>query len=75
MKIIDEVNNILFKVYEEVKERNLEYIIFEYLLYVVIFDENVEYVIKECGGSIENLWYNLKIYIKIYVNIIRNGEL
>jgi len=74
MKITNEVNLILLKAYEEAKGKNSEYITPEHLLYAATFDENVEYAIKECGGSLENLRYNLNTYIRTYINKIGNGE-
>jgi len=74
MKITNEVNLILLKAYEEARGKNSEYITPEHLLYAATFDENVEYAIKECGGSLENLRYNLNTYIRTYINKIGNGE-
>lgn len=74
MKITNEVNIILLKAYEEAKGKNSEYITPEHLLYAATFDENVEYAIKECGGSLENLRYNLNTYIRTYINKICQGE-
>ncbi|BCZ45299.1 ATP-dependent Clp protease ATP-binding subunit ClpA [Clostridium gelidum] len=74
MKITNEVNVILLKAYEEAKGKNSEYITPEHLLYAATFDENVEYAIKECGGSLENLRYNLNTYIRTYINKIAQGE-
>ena len=74
MKITNEVNAILLKAYEEAKGKNSEYITPEHLLYAATFDENVEYAIKECGGSLENLRYNLNTYIRTYINKIGQGE-
>ena len=56
------------------KDKNSEYITPEHLLYAATFDENVEYAIKECGGSLENLRYNLNTYIRTYINKIGEGE-
>jgi ATP-dependent Clp protease ATP-binding subunit ClpA len=74
MKITNEVNLILLKAYEEARGKNSEYITPEHLLYAATFDENVEYAIKECGGSLENLRYNLSTYIRTYISKIGNGE-
>ncbi len=74
MKITNEVNSILLKAYQEAKERNCEYITPEHLLYAATFNDSVEYAIKECGGSLENLRYNLSTYIKTYINKIGQGE-
>lgn len=74
MKITNEVNIILLKAYQEAKERNSEYITPEHLLYAATYDDNVEYAIKECGGSLENLRYNLSTYIKTYIDKIGQGE-
>lgn len=74
MKITNEVNLILLKAYEEAKGKNSEYITPEHLLYAATFDENVEYAIKECGGSLENLRYNLATYIRTYISKIGHGE-
>lgn len=74
MKITNEVNLILLKAYEEARGKNSEYITPEHLLYAATFDENVEYAIKECGGSLENLRYNLNTYIRTYINKTGNGE-
>jgi len=74
MKITNEVNLILLKAYEEARGKNSEYITPEHLLYAATFDENVEYAIKECGGSLENLRYNLNTYIRTYINKIGYGE-
>ncbi|MDR3593526.1 ATP-dependent Clp protease ATP-binding subunit ClpA [Clostridium sp.] len=74
MKITNEVNLILLKAYEEANERNSEYITPEHLLYAATFNENVQYAIKECGGSLESLRYNLITYIKTYINKIGQGE-
>ncbi|OOM78755.1 ATP-dependent Clp protease ATP-binding subunit ClpA [Clostridium puniceum] len=74
MKITNEVNLILLKAYEEARGKNSEYITPEHLLYAATFDENVEYAIKECGGSLENLRYNLNTYIRTYINKIGPGE-
>lgn len=74
MKITNEVNLILLKAYEEANERNSEYITPEHLVYAATFDENVQYAIKECGGSLENIRYNLITYIKTYINKIGQGE-
>jgi ATP-dependent Clp protease ATP-binding subunit ClpA len=74
MKITNEVNLILLKAYQEAKEKNSEYITPEHLLYAATFDENVEYAIKECGGSLENLRYNLATYMKTYISKIGQGE-
>ncbi|NMF04117.1 ATP-dependent Clp protease ATP-binding subunit ClpA [Clostridium beijerinckii] len=74
MKITNEVNLILLKAYQEAKEKSSEYITPEHLLYAATFDKNVEYAIKECGGSLENLRYNLATYVKTYINKIGQGE-
>jgi len=74
MKITNEVNSILLKAYQEAKNKNSEYITPEHLLYAATFNENVEYAITECGGSLENLRYNLNTYIKTYINKIGEGE-
>jgi ATP-dependent Clp protease ATP-binding subunit ClpA len=74
MKITNEVNLILLQAYEEAKGKNSEYITPEHLLYAATFDKNVEYAIKECGGVLENLRYNLNTYIKTYINKIGQGE-
>ncbi len=74
MKITNEVNSILLKAYKEAKNKNSEYITPEHLLYAATFDGNVEYAIRECGGSLENLRYNLTTYIKTYINKIGEGE-
>jgi ATP-dependent Clp protease ATP-binding subunit ClpA len=74
MKITNEVNSILLKAYHEAKEKNSEYITPEHLLYAATFDQNVEYAIRECGGSLENLRYNLSTYIKTYIDKIGSGE-
>ena len=74
MKITNEVNSILLKAYQEAKSKNSEYITPEHLLYAATFNERVEYAIGECGGSLENLRYNLNTYIKTYVNKIGAGE-
>ncbi|MCE5221615.1 MAG: ATP-dependent Clp protease ATP-binding subunit ClpA [Clostridium sp.] len=74
MKITNEVNSILLKAYQEAKDKNSEYITPEHLLYVATFNEKVEYAIRECGGSLENLRYNLNTYIKTYINKIGEGE-
>lgn len=74
MKITNEVNSILLKAYQEAKKNNSEYITPEHLLYAATFNDDVEYAIKECGGSIENLRYNLIKYIQTYVSATRHGE-
>jgi ATP-dependent Clp protease ATP-binding subunit ClpA len=74
MKITNEVNLILLKAYEEANERNSEYITPEHLLYAATFNSEVQYAIKECGGSLENLRYNLITYIKTYINKVGQGE-
>jgi len=74
MKITNEVNLILLQAYEEAKGKNSEYITPEHLLYAATFDKNVEYAIKECGGVLENLRYNLNTYIKTYINKSGQGE-
>ena len=70
MKITNEVNSILLKAYQEAKSKNSEYITPEHLLYAATFNERVEYAIGECGGSLENLRYNLNTYIRTYINKI-----
>lgn len=74
MKITNEVNSILLKAYQEAKENNSEYITPEHLLYASTFNEDVEYAINECGGSLDNLRYNLTKYIHNYVNTSRHSE-
>lgn len=74
MKITNEVNLILVKAYEEARGKNSEYITPEHLLYAATFDENVEYAIKECGGSLDNLRYNLITYIRTYISKIGYGD-
>ena len=74
MKITNEVNLILLKAYEEARGKNSEYITPEHLLYAATFDENVEYAIKECGGSLDNLRYNLATYIRTYISKVGHGE-
>ncbi|AQR94308.1 ATP-dependent Clp protease ATP-binding subunit ClpA [Clostridium saccharoperbutylacetonicum] len=74
MKITNEVNLILLKAYEEASGRNSEYITPEHLLYAATFDNGVGDAIKECGGSLENLRYNLITYIRTYINKIGQGE-
>ncbi|MFT8348899.1 ATP-dependent Clp protease ATP-binding subunit ClpA [Clostridium saccharoperbutylacetonicum] len=74
MKITNEVNLILLKAYEEASGRNSEYITPEHLLYAATFDNSVGNAIKECGGSLENLRYNLITYIRTYINKIGQGE-
>ncbi|MBE6072266.1 MAG: ATP-dependent Clp protease ATP-binding subunit ClpA [Clostridium butyricum] len=73
MKVTSEVNDILVKAYEEAKEKNSEYITPEHLLYAATFDNQVKSAIEELGGDISSLRYNLKTYIKTYINV-RNGE-
>lgn len=73
MKVTSEVNDILVKAYEEAKEKNSEYITPEHLLYAATFDDKVKSAIEELGGDITSLRYNLKTYIKTYINV-RNGE-
>ncbi|HCW52580.1 MAG TPA: ATP-dependent Clp protease ATP-binding subunit ClpA [Clostridium sp.] len=67
MKITNDVNDIVLRAYKEAKDRHSEYITPEHLLYAATFDENVKTAIDECGGSVENLRYNLATYIKTYV--------
>jgi len=74
MKITNEVNIILLRAYEEAKGKNSEYITPEHLLYAATFDKNVEYAIKECGGILDNLRYNLNTYIRTYINKVGQGE-
>lgn len=74
MKITNEVNLILLKAYEEAKDKKCEYITPEHLLYAATFDKNVEDAIRECGGSLESLRYNLSTYIKTYINKVGQGE-
>ena len=74
MKITNEVNLILLKAYEEARGKNSEYITPEHLLYAATFDENVEYAIKDCGGSLDNLRYNLTTYIRTYISKIGHGD-
>ncbi|WP_459480938.1 ATP-dependent Clp protease ATP-binding subunit ClpA [Clostridium saccharoperbutylacetonicum] len=74
MKITNEVNLILLKAYEEASGRNSEYITPEHLLYAATFDNSVGNAIKECGGSLENLRYNLITYIRTYINKIGQGD-
>jgi len=74
MKITNEVNLILLRAYQEAKGKGSEYITPEHLLYAATFNQNVEYAIKECGGSLENLRYNLNTYIKTNINKIGQGE-
>ena len=73
MKITSDLNDVLIRAYEEAKKRNSEYITPEHLLYAATFDEKVAGAIRECGGDISSLQYNLKTYIKTYVSI-GNGE-
>ena len=50
------------------REKNSEYITPEHLLYAATFDERfVEYALENCGGSLENLRYNLNTYIRTYM--------
>lgn len=74
MNITNEVNLILLKAYKEAKGKNSEYITPEHLLYAATFDKNIESAIKECGGSLENLRYNLNTYIRTYINKIGQGD-
>ena len=67
MKVTSEVNDILMKAYEIAKEKNSEYITPEHLLYSATFDAEIRRAIEECGGSIDNLRYNLLTYIRTYV--------
>ncbi len=73
MKITNDLNDVLIRAYEEAKKRNSEYITPEHLLYAATFDEKVAWAIKQCGGDISSLQYNLKTYIKTYVSV-GNGE-
>ncbi|MGN0143353.1 MAG: Clp protease N-terminal domain-containing protein, partial [Clostridium sp.] len=68
MKITSDLNNILIRAYEEAKKISSEYITPEHLLYAATFDEKVAHAIEKCGGNIDNLQYNLKIYMKTYVS-------
>ena len=67
MKITSNLNDVLIRAYEEAKKVNSEYLTPEHLLYAATFDDKVSNAIKECGGDINSLQYNLKTYIKNYV--------
>lgn len=73
MKITNDLNDVLLRAYEEAKKGNSEYITPEHLLYAATFDEKVAEAIKECGGDLDSLQYNLKTYIRTYVSV-SNGE-
>lgn len=73
MKITSNLNDVILRAYEEAKNRNNEYITPEHLLYAATFDERVANAIKECGGDIHSLQYNLKTYIRTYISV-GNGE-
>ena len=68
MKVTSEVNDIIIKAYETAKEKNSEYITPEHLLYSATFNNDIEKAIEECGGSVDNLRYNLLTYIRTYVS-------
>ena len=74
MKITNDVNDIIIKAYKEAKDRHSEYITPEHLLYAATFNESFKDAVDECGGSIENLRYNLSTYIKTYVGTTTHGE-
>ncbi|MBE6062674.1 MAG: ATP-dependent Clp protease ATP-binding subunit ClpA [Clostridium butyricum] len=74
MKITNDVNDIIVRAYEDAKDRHSEYITPEHLLYAATFNESVKAAIDECGGSIENLRYNLTTYIKTYVGTTSHGQ-
>lgn len=67
MKVTSEVNDILMKAYETAKEKNSEYITPEHLLYSATFAVDIGRAVEECGGSLDNLRYNLLTYIRTYV--------
>lgn len=73
MKITNDLNDVILRAYEEAKKQNSEYITPEHLLYAATFHEKVADAIKECGGDLNSLQYNLKTYIKTYVSV-GNGE-
>lgn len=74
MKITNDVNDIIVRAYKEAKDRHSEYITPEHLLYAATFNENFEEAANQCGGSLENLRYNLATYIKTYVGTTTHGE-
>ena len=67
MKITSNLNDVLIRAYEEAQKVNSEYLTPEHLLYAATFDDKVSNAIKECGGDVNSLQYNLKTYIKNYV--------
>ena len=74
MRITDEVNLMLMKAYQEAKKYNSEYITPEHLVYGATYNERVANAIRECGGDVENLRYNLTTYIKTYVSATTRNE-
>lgn len=74
MKITNDVNDIIIRAYKEAKDRHSEYITPEHLLYAATYNENFEEAANRCGGSLENLRYNLATYIKTYVGTTTHGE-
>lgn len=74
MKITNDVNDIIIRAYKEAKDRHSEYITPEHLLYAATFNESFKDAVDECGGSIENLRYNLSTYIKTYVGTTTHGQ-
>lgn len=69
MKITSDLNDVMLRAYEEAKNRKSEYITPEHLLYAATFDGKVAEAIKQCGGDLNSLQYNLKTYIKTYISI------
>jgi len=52
----------LVRAIREAKSYNHEYVTVEHLLYGLLHDELTNYIISECGGSIENLKNKLKSF-------------
>ncbi|AGF77066.1 ATP-dependent Clp protease ATP-binding subunit ClpA [Desulfocapsa sulfexigens DSM 10523] len=52
----------LIRAIREAKEHHHEYVTVEHMLYGLLYDELADYIIRECGGSTENLKNRLESF-------------
>ncbi|MBU0945263.1 MAG: ATP-dependent Clp protease ATP-binding subunit ClpA [Proteobacteria bacterium] len=64
----------LVRAIREAKSYNHEYVTVEHMLYGLLHDELAEYIIKECGGSAENLKKRLESFFSGELPTVPAGD-
>ena len=64
----------LVRAIREAKSYHHEYVTVEHMLYGLLHDELAEYIIKECGGSADNLKKRLESFFSGELPTVPSGD-